>query len=856
MILHKLDGRSKDGYTTFGCLWKDGEIGKEDSFVLSSADGAEAPMQSRVTAYYPDGSVKWSAHTADASSLGDVIEVRKGKAKGGGSLRVTKTKDSYAIDAGKLVIKGGKSLPAEISLGGIVQAKNLHPVLLLSHPDGKGNLLKETYEASIDSVEFQAEGPLEAVVCFRGSHQGMCPFVIRMYVDWNSASVKFEHTFLYNGDEKKDYLSGLGIAFTSPLHQKELYNRHIKVQLEHGTLHEASAELLSWRPKTPEAVSRRQADGLALELQGEDKVVADKILKDMPFWDTYELLQESAFHFSVRKKIADEDCCFLTSAEGGRTNGVVAVNGMLLAIRDFWQKAPRGISVKGLSGDELGISLWLYAPSAEPFDFRHYANRGYNQVYYEGYDYKGATPYGIANTNEVDISFSNDFLPSDQDIEEYADRIDKPCVFFSSPEYYHSLRAFGYWSLRKEDTAMERLLERQIDKAVEFYRTEVEQRSWYGFFNYGDFMHTYDRFRHVWRYDMGGYAWDNTELVPTLWLWLAFLRSGDEKIFTLAEKLSRHASEVDVYHLGKFKGLGSRHNVRHWGCPCKEARIAMAGHHRYYYYLTGDRRLEDIFDELKDNEKTFFTHDPLGDFYDKSKMVCVAHARSGPDWSSLCSNWMTQYERTLDKKYLEKIDTGLKDIIASPLQLVSGPDYEFDPATCHLRYIGERDTGGTHLQICMGAPQIWMELSLFDPRWVPLISDYGRFYFLSYDEQRKEGKGLLGTREFSLPFMACGMGAYAAGERKDKELAKKVWLVLLHALFASNDLDGFKASFLPETAGRKELAEIDWISTNFTSQWCLNAIMCLEFISDSLPETEEGMVGLLKTLDETGFHKA
>ena len=24
----------------------------------------------------------------------------------------------------------------------------------------------------------------------------------------------------------------------------------------------------------------------------------------------------------------------------------------------------------------------------------------------------------------------------------------------------------------------------------------------------------------------------------------------------------------------------------------------MAGHHRFYYYLTGDRRLEDIFEEL------------------------------------------------------------------------------------------------------------------------------------------------------------------------------------------------------------------------------------------------------------------
>ena len=32
-------------------------------------------MQSRVTAFWPDGSVKWTAHTADAGKLSEVIEV-------------------------------------------------------------------------------------------------------------------------------------------------------------------------------------------------------------------------------------------------------------------------------------------------------------------------------------------------------------------------------------------------------------------------------------------------------------------------------------------------------------------------------------------------------------------------------------------------------------------------------------------------------------------------------------------------------------------------------------------------------------------------------------------------------------
>ena len=135
--------------------------------------------------------------------------------------------------------------------------------------------------------------------------------------------------------------------------------------------------------------------------------------------------------------------------------------------------------------------------------------------------------------------------------------------------------------------------------ALDFYLKEVDARKWYGLFDYGDFMHTYDDARHMWKYDMGGYAWQNTELVPTLWLWLIVpaQRPGG-CVFTLAEAMTRHCSEVDVYHFGEYKGLGSRHNVVHWGCACKEARIAMAFHHRFLYYITGDERLGDVFDDV------------------------------------------------------------------------------------------------------------------------------------------------------------------------------------------------------------------------------------------------------------------
>ena len=73
MKLHRLLG--KTGYTTFGCMWEKGRVKAGDTYVCKNPDGTAVPLQSRITAYWPDGSVKWSAHTADAEKLDENIEV-------------------------------------------------------------------------------------------------------------------------------------------------------------------------------------------------------------------------------------------------------------------------------------------------------------------------------------------------------------------------------------------------------------------------------------------------------------------------------------------------------------------------------------------------------------------------------------------------------------------------------------------------------------------------------------------------------------------------------------------------------------------------------------------------------------
>ncbi len=856
MKLKNLENRSKQGYTTFGCIWAQGECKPESTFTLSSEVKTNLPMESEVTAYYEDGSAKWTKHTVDASELGVEIEVliaeTKNEVLAGNSVEENESK---IVISGKYlkvnITKDSDKIFDEVYLNNKLEILNGVSVLTLESPkvvDGFRGRFEKDYSTKVLKTTIESRGTLQTVVKFEGVHtlgnEEKIPFIIRMKVGYTSKKLEFTYTFVYDGDEEVDYLKALGVSFEKPM-SSAVYNRHIKMETDFGCFHETVIPLSSWRPRIPVEYYEKQMSGEAVGFEGDIQKDIDFVLDNTPYWSEYDLCQTKDNSFSIKKKLDGDNLCYIDCLTGNRTKGTIAFgdeNGsVMIALRDFWQTHPSGYTVKNLEKEIASVTVWIWSPTVEAMDFRHYANRGYNQVCYEGYDFKGATPYGIASTSEFSITFSEKLIPSDYELSSFSDEVNTPTVYVGEPSYYHELRAFGYWSKVEKNNKTEIWLEEQLDKAVDFYLKEVEQRNWYGLFNYGDFMHTYDKVRNKWKYDIGGYAWDNTELVPTLWLWLMFMRTGREDVFTLAEKLSRHTSEVDVYHIGKFRGLGSRHNVIHWGCPCKEARIAMSYHHRYLYYMTGDFRLTDIFEELKDNEFTFLEKDPLEMFYDKAKMTYKTHARTGPDWSSLCSNWLTQWERFNDTKYRDKMIVGIEDIKKAPLQLVSGYDFEFDPETNHLLYIGEIGTGGAHLQVCMGAAQIWLEMAMLikDESWTKMIADFGRFYFLDKETQLKESNGLIGNREYSLPFMAASLGAFGASYLKDATIAKKTWDILLDELLKQDGLNGFEPIYLSNKGNKENLEEIPWISTNFVAQWCLNVIMCLEFIREYLPESLE-----------------
>lgn len=677
------------------------------------------------------------------------------------------------------------------------------------------------------------------------------PFVVRLYFYAGQENVRLVHSFVYDGDQEKDFIRGLGLTFAVPM-REEIHNRHVRFSGEGTGLWAEPIQPMIGRggrivgdPAGGADVYPQQADGLRVPNRAVLNARSQGLLADWAVWDGFKLSQPNANGFTVEKRTNDQSA-WIASGAGKRASGFVFVGdvsgGLGVSVKNFWQSCPSGLEVQQAGTSAAELTVWLWSPDAPAMDMRHYDTRPHGlEAAYEDVQPGFSTATGVARTSELTL-LPSAAVPTREATVAHAQVGAQPPLLVCTPQYLNTVRAFGLWGLDDRSTPVKKAIEERLDATLNFYLTQPGQHNWYGFWDFGDVMHSYDNERHVWRYDLGGMAWTNSELGPDMWLWMSFLRSGRADVFRMAEAMTRHTGEVDVYHLGRFAGLGSRHNVRHWGCGAKEARISQAAYRRYLYYLTTDERTGDLMREVVDADYKTVEFDPMRLAQTSTaaeKKIAPTRVRLGPDWLAFIGNWMTEWERTGDTKWRDKILAGVESLNAMPLGLRSGRNlvFGYDPAPGKLYQLSQ-EAGTYNLATIMGGAEVVFELNLMldDPRWHKLWLHYCRLYSAAADVIKRDMT--TGTEGADGAFVRDGrLAAYVYHETKNPAFMNVAVGALLQRGRGGRGGEGGGSRGLRRIEGPESLNPIDegLAGTNGAAQNGLETIAMLGMIGQHLP---------------------
>lgn len=835
---------------TFGVPWPRGLVSAKSGFTLG-----DLPVQSWPIAYWPDGSLKWSAHAIGPQTSAQAsYPLAPGKPVAPAApLSVSQSTEAFTVTAGDLtwmVPKSGKALitsamrACKPAMGAVtLSALTQNAASLEEQPD----LKQSSFDGQVTSAVLEQSGPVRTVIKLDGQHtdgaRQWLPFTVRLYFYAGSEAVRIVHSFIFDGDETKDFIRGLAIRAQAPM-TDELYNRHIRFSgQENGVWGEAVRSLTGLRRDPGQPARDAQIAGKAVDASVFNPRFADE-MKWIPAWNDFTLSQPTPDGYTITKRTQGGQG-WIGSAADHRASGLVYAGGVsggvAIGLKDFWQRAPTRLDVRGAAGDQAELTAWLWSPDAPAMDIRAWRADGGMDTYakqneglditYEDFEPGWNKPYGIARTSELTL-WAMAATPERQRFADMAKVVATPPRLTVTPERLHLIDGlFGSWSLPDSSTPTRALIENRLTYQLDYYLKQIDERKWYGFWNYGDVMHTYDADRHVWRYDIGGFAWDNSELQTDMMFWYGYLRSGRADVFRMAEAMTRHTSEVDVFHMGQFKGFGTRHGVQHWGDSSKQPRVSNAAFKRFYYYLTADERTGDLMRDLVNSDET------LKAVYIERKVATAGGSgigirervagtvdcSFGTSWASFVAAWLTEWERTGDTRWRDRILVGMNSIAKLKYGwFCGGAPYDLKTG----KFVGPGDkVDVSHLNAVFGVIEITEELlALVDaPAYKKVWLDYCKYY----NAPPEEIKAFLGVvpKDRSLRDAHSRITAYAARELKDPKLAERAWQE-----FLVGENRRFRTNLQPKTQridGPAVLYSVDEdarISTNGAAQWGLAAI--------------------------------
>jgi hypothetical protein len=312
-------------------------------------------------------------------------------------------------------------------------------------------------------------------------------------------------------------------------------------------------------------------------------------------------------------------------------------------------------------------------------------------------------------------------------------------------------------------------------------------------------------------------------------------------VFRFAEAMTRHTGEVDVHHLGRFKGFGTRHGVQHWSDSSKQPRVSNAAYRRIYYYLTADERVGDLMRELLHVDADLARIDISRKVKKQSVGGSGVDVEFGMVWGAIAPAWLAEWERTGDTRWRDRLVAGMDSIARLPHGWF-GASAPYDPKTGRFTDGG----GGMRFSTLNGIFGIielnselltLVEVPAYRKAWLA----YCRYYnapkeaLVAYLGKEPSGRSMVGAHSRAT--------AYAARQEGDAALGLRAWKEFF--------TDARYGPIVPNPvrvsgpAVLRPIVEETGYSTNGAVTWGLAAIQNLALIGDRADEGARA-AGLLR----------
>jgi len=279
--------------------------------------------------------------------------------------------------------------------------------------------------------------------------------------------------------------------------------------------------------------------------------------------------------------------------------------GGAVALRGFWRNYPTSFA-KTMTGGRFGLCSPLEPGLYDKFPFE---KEGHH-LYYHLRNGVHRLKQGMSKTHEIFVCFE----PREKSRQLCA-LFQQPLLATAPPEWYCKSGAF--YDVHPRDVERFPLYEQAIDRNLKAYADRRERQHDFGMMNYGDW------------YGERGSNWGNVEYDTQHAFFLEYIRSGNPDAFFLGCATELHNRDIDTVHWspdGKSVGAVYVHQMCHVGGYYTKSVPGTLGFpragftvshawtegHFDHYFLTGDRRSYETGCAVAD----FFIGKQLGRPYD------------------------------------------------------------------------------------------------------------------------------------------------------------------------------------------------------------------------------------------------